>query len=121
MPNIGINVNYRPLKIGYCLKAGDLDELRQAAVINTYLSGGILNPIIPISNGEGEKEIKKKVLYTCPDILFAFDDSLKKRLTFLERDYFPSPFQFRNGIYCENEGQYYFQCVDIELIIRDIW
>lgn len=121
MPNIGINVNYRPLKIGYCLKEKDLDGLCQASVINTYLSGGIFNPIIPISDTDGEKEIKEKVLYTCPDILFAFDDSLKTRLKFLERDYFPSPFQFRDGIHCEYEGQHYFQSLDIELIIRDIW
>lgn len=121
MPSIGINVNYRPLKIGYCLREGNLDELRQASLINTYLSGGILNPIIPISDSDGEEEIKKKVLYTCPDILFAFDDSLKKRFAFLERDYLPSPFQFRDGIYCEYEGRHYFQSLDIELIIRDIW
>lgn len=121
MPNIGIYINYRPLRIGYCLRQNDLDNLRQVGIINTYLSGGILNPIIVISDEDDQEQVKNKILSIRPDILFTFEDSLKTKLELFERDYLPPPFQIRDNIIYEESGIHSFQVLDIGPIIRNVW
>lgn len=48
MANITLFVNYRPLKIGFCVRADNVDDITKAAELNTLLWGGIYNPIIPV-------------------------------------------------------------------------
>ena len=45
-------IKYKPLRIGFLVREGSVEDLVKAAGINTLLWGGIYNPIIPIKNGD---------------------------------------------------------------------
>lgn len=121
MGTIGVHINYRPLRVGFCIKDQDFDALRQVGIINSYLSGGLFNPIIVISDSDNEEKIKDKVLSIRPDILHVIDDKLKEKLKLFNRDYLPRPFDLEQGILCEYEEKTYFQVLDVDSIIRNIW
>lgn len=48
-----VRIQYRPLRIGFCVRNGNIQDLLFAAKLNTLLWGGIFNPIIPIGAREG--------------------------------------------------------------------
>ena len=39
---------YRPARIGFCIREGNLDDLRRAIKLTHTLWGGRFNPIIPV-------------------------------------------------------------------------
>lgn len=43
-----IRIEYRTLRIGFCVRNGNIDDVVSAAKLNTLLWGGIFNPIIPV-------------------------------------------------------------------------
>lgn len=47
---------YRPLKIGFLVEDGSIEDLIKAAKINTLLWGGIHNPIIPVASDTSHAE-----------------------------------------------------------------
>ena len=47
MDTLGLRIKYRPLKIGWCLNAGDIDGLRKAMRLS--ISNGVAD-IIPDSS-----------------------------------------------------------------------
>jgi hypothetical protein len=49
MASINLLIKYRPVRIGFLVRDGSIDDLVKAAGINTLLWGGIYNPIIPVS------------------------------------------------------------------------
>ena len=42
-------IRYSPIRIGFLVRSGHLDDLLRAVELNTILWGGVLNPIIPVS------------------------------------------------------------------------
>jgi len=52
MANISLSIKYRPLRIGFCVKVGNIDDLATVAELNTLLCGGMYNPIIPVGDDE---------------------------------------------------------------------
>lgn len=48
---------YRPLKIGFLVRDGAIEDIVEVAKINTLLWGGIHNPIIPVSSNTGDAEV----------------------------------------------------------------
>ncbi|MFC1560921.1 hypothetical protein ACFL4V_00430 [Candidatus Latescibacterota bacterium] len=49
MATTTMSVKYRPARIGFLVRDGNIDDLVEVAGINTLLWGGIYNPIIPVS------------------------------------------------------------------------
>ncbi len=49
MASINLSIKYRPVKIGFLVRDGSIEDLVKSAGINTLLWGGIYNPIIPVS------------------------------------------------------------------------
>jgi hypothetical protein len=47
MSSSSISLNYRPLRIGWLVRRGDCEQLREAVRLTSCLWGGKLNPIIP--------------------------------------------------------------------------
>jgi len=43
-------INYRPVKIGFLIREGHIEDLVKAAGFNTLLWGGIHNPVIPVND-----------------------------------------------------------------------
>ena len=57
MATTTLTLSYRPVRIGFLVREGHIEDIVEAAGINTLLWGGIYNPIIPVSN---DIEIFKK-------------------------------------------------------------
>lgn len=49
MTTTNLSIKYRPVKIGFLVRDGSIEDLVKASGINTLLWGGIYNPIIPVS------------------------------------------------------------------------
>ena len=48
METVRVDISYRPLRIGYAIKAGDMEAFRAAARFSFALWGGRFNPIIVV-------------------------------------------------------------------------
>lgn len=49
MSTTTVTIKYRPLRIGLLVREGNLEDLIEAAGLNTLIIGGMYNPILPIS------------------------------------------------------------------------
>lgn len=47
-----VRIEYRPLRVGLCVRDGNVADLVKAATLNSLLWGGIYNPIIPVGARE---------------------------------------------------------------------
>jgi hypothetical protein len=47
MANLSVRVRYRPVRIGWCVRENNWEELRRALRYTNVLWGGKFNPIIP--------------------------------------------------------------------------
>jgi hypothetical protein len=52
MGPINLQVRYRPIRIGWCVREGDFEELRKALRLTHTFWGGRFNPIIPLGDPE---------------------------------------------------------------------
>src|SRR5437879_1219842 len=50
MTAISVRLQYRPIRIGWCVRGGDWDDLRTALRLTHTLWGGHYNPLIPVEN-----------------------------------------------------------------------
>jgi hypothetical protein len=50
MPTHSVQVRYRPVRFGWCLRTGDMEQLRRVLRLTHTLWGGRFNPIIPIDD-----------------------------------------------------------------------
>lgn len=50
MQTVSVNLRYRPLRFGWCVKKGDFAALRRAVKLSFTMWGGCFNPIIPIDD-----------------------------------------------------------------------
>ena len=57
MSTLSLHVNYRPLRIAYCVHRNNFDELRKALRFANTQWGGRYNPIVPVDNPEAAKAI----------------------------------------------------------------
>ena len=70
MSTTSLSIKYRPIKIGFLVRDGSIEDLVKAAGINTLLWGGVYNPIIPVS--AANKDFSKQLLNLFSvDVLFA--------------------------------------------------
>jgi len=50
MNTLSVSVRYRPIRIGWCVRAGDFAALREAMKLTFTMWGGRYNPVIPIDD-----------------------------------------------------------------------
>lgn len=55
------SIRYRPLRIGFLVREGSIEDLVKAAGINSVLWGGIFNPLIPIRT-EGDNSFAEQLV-----------------------------------------------------------
>lgn len=70
MSTSNLSVKYRPVRIGFLVREGNLDDLIKVAGINTLLWGGVYNPVIPVSATNKEFASQLLSLFSV-DVLFA--------------------------------------------------
>lgn len=57
MPTLHFSVSRRPIRIGWCVRAGETSDLRKALQFSHCLWGGRFNPIIPVDDSGYADEI----------------------------------------------------------------
>ncbi len=84
MSTTTLSVSYRPVRIGFLVRDGNIDDIVKAAGINTLLWGGIYNPIIPVSDNLEFAECLIKLFNV--DVIYPFyPDKDKNIKTIYER------------------------------------
>jgi hypothetical protein len=75
MPATNVRVAYRPVRVGFLLRAGSLDDVRAAARQATVLWGGVYHALMPVENVE---QAQRLVAHFRPDVLHPVvaDDTL---------------------------------------------
>lgn len=81
------SIKYKTLRVGFLVREGHIEDLVNAAGINSVLWGGIHNPILPISSGDNNFAKQLLELYAV-DILYALVETpeilaFKKEYPFL--------------------------------------
>src|SRR5437879_5505469 len=70
--SIRVDISYRPLRIGWAIRAGDVDAFRSAARLSFALWGGRFNPIIVVDQEELAQNL---VDLFCLDMIIPVGDS----------------------------------------------
>ena len=69
--NLAVTIRYRPVRIGWCVRHGNWDDLRAALRLTHIFWGGKFNPVIPIGNPSSERLIRQFRV----DVLFPINDA----------------------------------------------
>jgi hypothetical protein len=62
MNTLSIRVRYRPIRIGFCVQKGNIDELRRALQLTHAFWGGRFNPVIPVGTSEEDRRLAKSLV-----------------------------------------------------------
>lgn len=96
MATTSLSIKYRPIKIGFLVRDGSIEDLVKAAGINTLLWGGIHNPIIPVSAANKDFFNQLLTLFSV-DVLFAVSHTAE-----IDEIIKNNPFLRDPGHYAEN-------------------
>jgi hypothetical protein len=62
MSTLSIRIRYRPIRMGFCVQKGNMDDLRRALHLTHTFWGGRFNPIIPVGNTAEEAELARSLI-----------------------------------------------------------
>jgi len=51
MGTLSLRVNYRPVRVGWCVRKGNMDDVRRSLLLTHTIWGGRFNPLIPVGAG----------------------------------------------------------------------
>ena len=89
MTTLSVSVRYRPIRIGWCVREGDLAALREVLKLTFTMWGGRYNPVIPVDNFDLAGRLVR--LFRVDVLWPASNDELVKQ--FIARfPHLPSPF-----------------------------
>src|SRR5258708_10286906 len=109
MDSIRVDICYRPLRIGWAIRAGDFDALRSAMRLSFALWGGCFNPVIVVDQEEQAQELID--LFRFDMILSVGDSEMGK--SFPKRfPYLINPF-FSEGLFIEGIGAWHSQALSV--------
>jgi len=115
MNTLSVTVRYRPIRIGWCVRAGDAAALREALKLTFTMWGGCYNPVIPVDDIEFARSLVR--LFRV-DVLWPVseDEDIKK---FIDRfPHLPNPFLHEELFVPYGDGERGPQLVDIYHPIR---
>ncbi|HAE36767.1 TPA: hypothetical protein DCX66_03630 [Candidatus Nomurabacteria bacterium] len=92
---------YKPLKIGFLVREGELDDILEVARINSFLVGGTHNLIIPINESNNE-EIIKIIVNSDIDILHPIITTPALSEILKNLPYFKTPHNFSDEMWEED-------------------
>lgn len=118
-----IQVDYRSLRIGFCVRDGNIQDIITASQLNTLLWGGIYNPIIPI--GAKDNLADDLVKFFQIDVLIPIIDTpeIKNFIKKYEWASFPWTHHSREIITDDSykTGYKKVSVLDISHILKKIW
>ncbi len=102
MSTLNMRIRYRPIRIGWCIRDGNIDDIQEALKLTHVLWGGRYNPLIPVDN---EKFARQLVNLFKVDVLYAVSDEKTIKSFIKKFPYLPWPF-FNRGIFTDSsEGK----------------
>lgn len=118
-----LRIEYRTLRVGFCVRNGNIEDVVNAAKINTLLWGGIYNPIIPVGASDNLDHQLVKLFQV--DILIPITETPEIK-TFIEKykwARFPISYHtnsiFREDVY--NRDKKVVSVLDVSQVLRILW
>ena len=110
MNTLSVTVRYRPIRIGWCVRADDFKALREALKCTFTMWGGRYNPLIPVDDVELAHSLIR--LFRV-DVLWpaSKDDIVKKFVDSFS--YLPNPFYQEELFTLYGNGERWPEIVDI--------
>lgn len=109
MDSIRVDICYRPLRIGWAIRAGDFDAMRAAMRLSFALWGGRFNPVIVVDHAEQAQDLVD--LFRLDMVLPIGDSdivkSFPKRFPYLLNPFFPE------GLFVEGMETWHSQILDV--------
>jgi hypothetical protein len=100
MASTNLSIKYRPVKIGFLVRDGSVEDLVKASGINTLLWGGIYNPIIPVS---ADKEFAEQLMdLFSVDVLFPVSQTKEIDNLIKEYPFLKAPMHYNQNIFYED-------------------
>lgn len=96
MSTININVQYRPVKIGWCIRENNLNDYKAALRLSHTLWGGRYNPLIPIGNFKSASEL---IDFFKVDVLFPINNSRQIAKFISKFPHLPWPHHFDKDLF----------------------
>ncbi len=118
MNTLSVTVRYRPIRIGWCVRRGDIAAFREALKLSFTMWGGRYNPVIPVDDPEYASSLVR-VFHV--DVLWPVskDELVKKFIKSFP--HLPNPF-FHDALFLEGEnGRKRPQILDIYHPIRKFY
>lgn len=119
MSSTTLFTNYRPLRIGFCVRENNIDDVVLAAKLNTLLWGGVYNPIIPID--EEAKLASQLINLFKIDLLYPVSDDQNIKKFIKNHKYISWPEYHGELLYERLENAARMRVLDVSNIINFHW
>jgi hypothetical protein len=110
LDTVRVDICYRPLRIGWAIKAGDMEAFRTAAKISFALWGGRFNPILTVDQFELAQEL---VDVFRVDFILPLGDSEEVKEFPKKFPHLITPFYHDNVFVADGEGGARCQVLDV--------
>ena len=100
MSTSSVSISYRPVRIGFLIKDGNIEDFIKCCEINTLLWGGVYNPIIPVGNND--YLTKQFIRLFSVDILLPISNDPKTKSLINEYPYLKNPHHLSENIFYED-------------------
>jgi hypothetical protein len=67
MSTVNLGIRYRPVRVGWCVRQGNMDDVRTSLRLTHTLWGGRYNPLISIGIGSDARDFLRRL---CVDVLY---------------------------------------------------
>ncbi|MGH8579870.1 MAG: hypothetical protein ACREVK_07060 [Gammaproteobacteria bacterium] len=115
MNTLAVTIRYRPVRIGWCVRAGDVAAFREAVKLSYTMWGGRYNPIIPVDDYTAAASLVR--LFRV-DVLWPASDDVEVKAFIEKFPHLPNPF-FREELFLQHgDGQRHALIADIYHPIR---
>src|SRR5438876_10273435 len=110
MESVRVDISYRPLRIAWAIRAGDMDAFRTAARLSFALWGGRFNPIIIVDHPD---EAESAIDVFRVDVILPIGDSEEVKAFVKHFPYLIKPFHHDSVFIGDGEGGARSQILDI--------
>lgn len=115
MNTLSVTVRYRPIRIGWCVRAGDFAALREALKLTFTMWGGRYNPVIPVDDFATANSLVR--LFRV-DVLWPVSDDEEVKEFIKRFPHLPNPFFQEDLFVPHGNGERSPQLLDIYHPIR---
>lgn len=98
----GASIKYKPLRVGFLVREGSIEDVVKAAGINSVLWGGIYNPLIPIAVTGDNASAKQLMELFSVDLLYPVTETPEILAFQAEYPYLRDPGHYAEKIFYED-------------------